>query len=60
MELTIGDDVGVMSGKVVCISEYPQLDLTYYGIEYYDFRRRLTEIVFIEKNKLQEKQNGNN
>jgi hypothetical protein len=59
MELILGDNVSIMSGKVVYISEYPKLDLTYYGIEYYDFRRRLTEIVFIEKNKLQEKQNGN-
>jgi hypothetical protein len=59
VELTIGDTVNVMSGKIVCISEYPKLELTYYGIEYYDFRRRLTEIVFIEKNKLLGEANGN-
>jgi hypothetical protein len=56
MELKIGEDVSVMSGKVVCITEYPKLDLTYYAIEYYDIRRRFIEIVYIEKNNLKKKE----
>lgn len=50
--MKLGDSVSIMNGKIVCISEYPHLGLTYYGVQYYDFRRRVTEIVFIEKGKL--------
>ena len=57
MELKVGDKVTVMSGEVICITEYPKLELTYYGIKYYCFRRRLTEIVFIEKNKIKGEKN---
>lgn len=50
--MNVGDKVTIMSGKIICISEYPKLGLTYYGIKYYCIARRRIDIVFIEKNKL--------
>ena len=57
--MKIGEKVPVRTGEIIVITEYPELNLTYYGVKFYEPWSKKFDIVYIEKKQLEKLQNPN-
>ena len=49
--------IPLLTGLIVCQTEYPELGLKYYGVKYYNLTLKCFDIVFIEEKQLLKLQN---
>lgn len=50
--MKVGQIVPINTGVIICESKYPELDLHYFGIKYYDLVLQTERIIFVEKKQL--------
>jgi hypothetical protein len=53
----INKTIPLVTGQIVCETNYPELGLKYYGVKYYNLTLKCFDIVFIEESQLQKIQN---